>query len=128
MISSYAFPGCILVLKLFFKVFVDQKPKWIDGFRAALAFPVDVTFLAFSYGAATLTFVTADKSVQPDWKMVAILTLTVIIGAFIATKLSRHSDASLDQANYFQLITCSVLSYLCAGFILYWSIHCERLV
>jgi len=128
MLAAYGLPGCVLVLKLLFKIFVDQKPKWLDAFRAMLAFPIDMTFLSFSYGAATLTFIAASREVQPQAKDVATLTIAVIIGAFLATKCARHSDASLDEGKYFQVVVSAAGSYIVASFVLYWSLHCEQIV
>jgi hypothetical protein len=128
MLADYLLPGCVLALKLLFKIFIDQKAKWLDGFRAVLAFPVDITFLSFSYGAATLAHVTPQLNHQIEVKTVGALTLGVVVCALLTTKLSRDSDSALDDRRYPMMISLTFFSYLVAAFVLYWSLHCENMV
>lgn len=128
MLAAYGLPGCVLILKLLFKIFVDQKPRWVDAFRALLAFPVDVTFLSFSYGAATLALISAARGVQPDAKIVMTLTVAVMIFAIITTKIAKFSDVSLDEEKYVFVGLSAVCAYATAAFVLYFALHCETIV
>ncbi|MBB3474259.1 hypothetical protein [Sphingomonas sp. BK345] len=128
MLAAYGLPGCVLILKLLFKIFVDQKPRWVDAFRALLAFPVDVTFLSFSYGAATMALISAARGVQPDAKNVMTLTVAVIIFAILTTKIVKFSDASLDEEKYVLVGLSAVCAYAAAFFVLYFALHCETIV
>jgi hypothetical protein len=49
-----AFPGTVMVLKLLFKLFIEQQVKAVDIAKAILAFPIDIAFLSFSFGAAII--------------------------------------------------------------------------
>jgi len=54
MLIDMAFPGSVMLLKLFFKILIEQEAKLVDFFNAFLNFPIDIAFLSFSFSAALL--------------------------------------------------------------------------
>lgn len=122
MSADYLLPGSVLLLKLMFKLFVDQTPKLVDAFKALIAFPVDMTFLAFSFGSAALVQAQIGKAESPDVKMIISLVVFGVIFAFVTTKLARWSDSALDQNKLIASGLIAVAGYFVAVFVVYWSL------
>lgn len=119
MIADYLLPGSVLVLKLMFKLFADQSPRLVDLFKALITFPIDMTFLAFSFGAATLAH--ADGG-PPNVKTVIALVLGGVICAFLTTKLCRLADGAFDRNRLWQSGFLAVIGYVIAAAVVYSSL------
>jgi hypothetical protein len=120
MSADYVLPGSVLLLKLMFRLLVDQKPSVIDSIKAVIAFPVDMTFLLFSFGAATLAH---DQYIQknPDIRMIVSLVILGVVCAFVTTKLSRISDEQFDKNHYGWAGISGGCGYLVAVAVIYCS-------
>lgn len=122
MIADYVFPGSILFLKFMFKLFVDQKPKLLDAYRAFLSFPIDITFLSLSFGVATLGHLEPSKNTTPNFKMVISFVIISIIIAFLSTKISNYANGVLDKSCYVKSFFVGALGYIISCFVIYRSL------
>jgi hypothetical protein len=122
MSAEYLLPGSVLLLKLAFKLFVDQTPKLVDTFKALIAFPIDMTFLAFSFGSASLVQAQIGKAGSSDVKMIISLAVFGVLFAFVTTKIARWSDSALDQNKLIVSGLLALVGYFFAVFVVYWSL------
>ena len=120
MSAEYLLPGSVLLLKFLFRLLVDQSPRLVDFFKALIAFPVDMTFLAFSFGAATLVHASAGK--ESNVRMIITFVVGAVIAALVTTKLSRASDAALDRSRVVAASSITALGYAAALTVLYFSL------
>ena len=115
-----AFPGTVMVLKLLFKLFIEQQVKPVDIAKAILAFPIDIAFLAFSFGAALL-YAKPPSSIHIGTirEMFVILLLAVMI-LMICTVLAKKSDAAFTLNKFALMFLLVILAYL-ASMVAVWG-------
>lgn len=107
-----AFPGTVMVLKLLFKLFIEQSVKPVDIAKAILAFPIDIAFLSFSFGAAIL-YAKPPSSIQIGTiREMFVVLLIAIIALMIITVLAKKSDAAFTLNKYALMFLLVILAYL----------------
>lgn len=128
MAIEYVLPGSVLLLKLVFRVCVDQRFTWIDTLRAVVVFPADVAFLSFSFGAATLAQLQATGEQPIDSRFT--LTASVLCVAFVmlASVSSKASERAFDSSQFIRMAALSGTGYCLAALVLYWSLHVGALI
>jgi hypothetical protein len=123
MAAEIFLPGCVLLTKLGFKIFVDQRPAWVDAFRAILMFPADMTFLCFSYGAAALTFHEIQAGVNTKASTTIGIALVGVLFAFLTNRISRAIEAYFDEDKYFLASFLALIGYGISSFVLYAALN-----
>ena len=92
MIGEYALPGSIVLLKLGMRLFLDQEVKGLDATKAVMAFPVDLSFLAFTFGAAGLVAASQQTSAPLDMKSVSAFIASCVLLSGTVIVLCKRSD------------------------------------
>jgi hypothetical protein len=110
-LGDIAFPGFVMVLKLVSKLFVEREVSFMDALKAMVVFPIDITFLAFSFGAAIL-YAIPPQSVHTGSvkKMFAVLIACTIL-SIVVTALCRKGDKALDQSKFGTTIGWAIVTY-----------------
>lgn len=123
-----AFPGTVMVLKLFFKVCVEQQVKYLDVAKAVLAFPIDIAFLSLSFGAALLysrpPSVLQDHTIR---SMFIALFLTLVL-VLLITVLAKKSDAAYNRARYFWTFGFFFVAYVLAAVTVWGALNVGALL
>jgi hypothetical protein len=115
-------------LKLCFKIFADQKPTWFDAFKAFFAFPADLTFLSFSFGAAAAAQSTAVEMPLSQIGWVVGIALIGVAAAFITNRISKAVERAMDREKFISAIGESSIGYLIASSILYFSVSIKAII
>jgi hypothetical protein len=110
--GDIAFPGFVMLLKLVSKLFIEREVTIMDTLKAMIVFPIDIIFLAFSFGAAIL-YATPAQLIGPGSlkKMLAIVVACTVVAVLI-TALCRKGDKALDEKKYKLTITWAIPTYL----------------
>jgi hypothetical protein len=127
MLWNIAFPGSVMVLKLLFKMLIEQKLKPVDVAKAILAFPIDIAFLSFSFGAAFLYSRPITALTQDDpQKMASIIVGTIVLLA-ITTLFSRKSDDSFNVSKFGKAFLYVVFAYVLSAGAFWGALHIKAL-
>ena len=127
MLWNVAFPGSVMILKLIFKLLIENKLKAVDLAKAILAFPIDIAFLSFSFGAGLLYMRPLGTLSQDDpQKMSAIIVITIILLA-ITTFLSRKSDNSFTLSKFGTSFFYVLLAYALSAGAFWGALHIKAL-
>jgi hypothetical protein len=100
MFWEVAFPGSVMLLKLVFKITIEQQLKPVDVAKAILAFPIDIAFLSFSFGAAILyarPIATMRQDTPRDMAMMIVVAVALLV---ITTTFAKKSDASFTLSHF----------------------------
>lgn len=116
--ADYLLPGSVLILKFMFKLFVGHSPRLTDWLKALITFPVDMTFLGFSFGAATVTH--AGRA-APAGKALVVIVLVGVICAIATTVVARSAEHQLDLSRPWRSTGLTAIGYLVAGLVVYLS-------
>jgi hypothetical protein len=92
-IADIFLPAAILVVKFLCRLFIGRDVEDVEYFQALLAFPTDIAFLSFSYGAASL----ASKHSENSEKAVFAFALWILIATIVCMVLSRRSDKAFSK-------------------------------
>jgi nitric oxide reductase large subunit len=106
MVADYALPGSVIALKFLFRLSIGQQVTRVELFKAMLAFPVDLAFLAISFAAIILPYMQARPENPLSTKDVMFWFLTYIVAAFVVTILTRHSDKAFAAKEENVLLAC----------------------
>lgn len=119
--GDIAFPGIVMLLKLVSRLFVEREVSFMDAMKALVLFPIDIMFLAFSFGAAIL-YATPPEAIQVGSirTMFSFLIGCTII-AILITAFCRKSDKALDQKKFGWTIGFSAVTYMVSIIVLIQS-------
>lgn len=103
-----AFPGTVMMLKLVFKLTIEQQMKPVDVAKAVLAFPIDMAFLSFSFAAAIVY--SREDEVLHDLTLRGTIALVIssVIVLLLTTTFAKKSDAAF-TLNRFVWMFCHVI-------------------
>lgn len=96
MISDFAFPGTLLIMKFGFRVVVHREFSRVELFRTGLLFPIDVIFLAFTFCSAVLVNMQKKGHQISDVKSLMMIFCWLVIATFITIVLSRDAEKQFD--------------------------------
>lgn len=119
---DYFFPGTVLLLKLGFKIFVDQRFKWLTAARSLCVFSADLAFLCLSFGAITLSQAQKSSEHSAEAKLVMGLFALSVIALFGVTAVSRAINDAFDDEKYWLVIGLSAFGYMIALGVLWASV------
>jgi hypothetical protein len=112
MLSDLAFPCSVMVMKLLFKLAVEQEIKIVDALRALLVFPIDIAFLSFSFGAALLYAIPAQRIQSGNVRTMFIFLIIGLIGLILITVSAKKSEKLFVADNYKLMMFLSAVSYV----------------
>jgi hypothetical protein len=113
MLWEIAFPGSVMILKLVFKIVIEQQLKAVDVTKALLAFPIDIAFLSFSFGAAML-YARPVGSIAVG----TILTFAIALLA-VTTVFAKKSDQSFTLSKFGMTFVHVIVAYV-LSFVAFW--------
>lgn len=105
------FPGMVMILKLVTKLFVGRSASSFDFMKAMVVFPIDITFLALSFGAAILYATPPDQIRVGSIRLMFLFFGSCVILAVVTTALCQKSDKALDNVEPWPTIGYSVVTY-----------------
>lgn len=121
-----AFPGTVMVLKLFFKICVEQQVKYVDVAKALLAFPVDIAFLSLSFGSAVL-YAREPAGFQPETvrSMFTILLIALVL-IFVVTVVTKKSDRAFTSDSYILTFVLFAAAYSLSALTFWGALNLGR--
>lgn len=126
--GELAFPGIVMLLKLVTKLFVGRSATPFDFLKVMVVFPIDVTFLALSFGAALL-YVTPPSDIQVGTlKAMFVFFAACIILSIITTAICQKSDKFLDEWNVVRSFLYSIVTYGVSFGALITSVNVPELI
>ncbi|MCA6120346.1 hypothetical protein J6500_00280 [Bradyrhizobium sp. WSM 1704] len=101
-----------MVLKLLFKLFIEQQVKPVDVAKAILAFPIDIAFLSFSFGAAIL-YAKPPSTIHTGTvrEMFVVLLLSIMV-LMLCTVLAKKSDMAFTLNKFAMMFLLVILAYV----------------
>jgi hypothetical protein len=120
MMWDIAFPGTVMLLKLVFKITIEQQIKPVDVAKAVLAFPIDIAFLAFSFGAALLYARPLGVMHTNGIRQMFVALVVAIILLVITTVFSKKSDNAFTLEK-FKMTFLHVLVAYVLSFVAVWG-------
>ena len=117
-----------MLLKLATKLFVGRSAKPFDLFKALVVFPIDMTFLALSFGAALLYARAPSQINAGSVKAMFVFFGFCAILTIVTTALCQKSDKSLDEWKVFDAILYSMVTYAVSFSALITSLSIPELI
>lgn len=118
MYIEFAFPLVVLTIKLAFKLFVGHTLDRVTTAKTFIAFPVDVAFTAFSFGAASLSH---GSDARLDARAVIAMTLAGVAIALFITWCTREAERAFDRDAYWPVVLLTGLGYLLSFVLVTYS-------
>ena len=126
--GDIAFPGIVMLLKLVSKLFVEREVSVMDAAKALVAFPVDIVFLAFSFGAAILYATPPETIKVGNIKTMFSFMAGCIVIAIVITAFCRKGDKALDQKRFVIMGAFMVFTYVASIYVLLRSFTIGELI
>lgn len=124
------FPGSVMLLKFIFKLLIEQEVRLSDALKALLNFPLDLAFLAFSFGAAILYSMPASAPALQVATMKAILgsMIAAIVVLSILAMMCRKSDKAFTGERLLSAFAIGVSSYAVSLLTVYLALNIKGIV
>jgi hypothetical protein len=109
---AIAFPGTVMLLKLLFKLTIEQEIGAVDVAKALLAFPVDIAFLSFSFGAALLYARPVSELHDSTLRQMFVALVIAIVLLVCTTLFSKKSDKAFTREQFIRTSIHILIAYL----------------
>jgi hypothetical protein len=123
-----AFPGTVLLLKLVFKTVIEQQMKPVDVAKAMLAFPIDIAFLAFSFGAAILYSRPPAQIANGTLRDMFIAIVAAIILLASTTAFSKKSGEAFTRERFVMTFVHIIPAYALSLLTLWAALHAAEII
>jgi hypothetical protein len=123
MLGELGFPGSVMLIKLLFKMFIEQEVRRVDCLKAILNFPVDIAFLSLSFGSAILLAAEARSTVSSAGKTLLAFVVAALILSFLVTVMCKRSDRAFTADRNRASVGWAFLGYFLAFVVLFASIE-----
>lgn len=125
---EYALPGSVLLIKLAYRLAVDQRPGVYDLARAAILFPLDIAFLSLSFGAASIVHANhGGAEVSIHVQFFASVILAFVAGLVGVTVLTKRAEDQFEKVHYIATSILTSVGYITATFLLVCSLNIWRI-
>jgi hypothetical protein len=120
--ADYILPGTVVLLKLFFRLFVGHSASRIEIAKAALAFPIDLAFLAISFSAVFLGYMQS-RAVSPlsTGATLGIFVLYILAGGTVALFVKK-ADGAFVMDRHLIMIAWNIPAYFISTLAIFFSI------
>lgn len=127
--ADIIFPGSVMLLKFFFKLLIEGELRLSDALKALLTFPLDLAFLAFSFGAAILYSIPATTTVQvATMKLIFSLVIAAVVILSILVMMCKKSDKEFTGERLAPAFFIAVASYLISFVVVYFALNIKGIV
>lgn len=118
MVFELAFPGAILAIKFFTKLFVYRKPDMADAMKAFVALPVDIVFIGAAFALASILQIGGGAAgTLHQWA--ALIFAGLICLAILTTFGWQLCEAWFAEKHFFRLGLLLVANLLVPLFAIY---------
>jgi hypothetical protein len=118
-----AFPGSVMLLKLLFKITIEQQLKAVDLTKAIIAFPIDIAFLSFSFGAAILYSRPTSGMRADSLRDMFVALVVAVILLLITTVFSKKSDTAFTTYKKGMTFLHVLVAYLFSFGAMWGALH-----
>lgn len=126
LLADYMLPGIIMLLKFAMRMSTDSETNAADTARALIVFPIDIAFLALSYGSAVLYSAPPNDINQNTMKIIIIIILIAIFLLFPVTLLAKKAERSFVLEKQWKCLSLVTLAYILAFSVASLSISVGR--
>lgn len=128
MVGEYVLPGSLVLLKLGMRLFLDQEVTRVDATKAAMAFPVDLAFLAFTFGAAGMVAAAQQAADPIDMKSAAAFMVSCALLGGAVIVLCKRSDKAFMREKNVAAGVLTGLSYTASAFVVIWALAVSNML
>jgi hypothetical protein len=122
MLADYILPATVVLLKLFFRLYAGHSANKVDFAKVALAFPIDLAFLAISFSAIFLGFMQSRLPDPLSTRAVLGIFLLYVLAAGCVTVLVRKSDGAFVVDRHWASIAWTLPAYFISLVTIFLSI------
>ena len=111
---EFLLPGTVVLFKSALRLMVDRQVTGLLFAKAFLAFPIDITFLSFSYGAALLISAQHRGASWPTGFLLGLIVAYALLGTLInlaCSKADRAFDAERNWVTFFISLGCYIFAF-----------------
>jgi len=94
------------------KLFVDQQVRGIDLLRAFLMFPIDLAFLALSFGVAVFSYVQTKNNTAVNSEGLLVIFVVFVIANLIVIAVAKKSDKAFVEERKGWMVALVVPGYV----------------
>jgi hypothetical protein len=121
--GGIVFPGTVLLLKLAFKLTIEQELDAVDVAKALLSFPVDIAFLSFSFGAALLYAKPVSEMHDGTVRNMFVALILAVILLVCTTVFSKKSDKAFTLERFWKSGFLVFVSYVFSFLALFGAMN-----
>jgi hypothetical protein len=126
--GDITFPGFVMLLKLASKLFIEREVSFMDAMKAMVVFPIDIIFLAFSFGAAIL-YATPVQIIKPgNIKTMFCIVVACITVSILITAFCKKGDRALDQKKFMITLGWATITYFSSVLALVYSLGIGKIL
>jgi hypothetical protein len=125
---EFVLPAALLILKFCMKLWIDKSANWVDFLRALLAFPIDVAFLALSFGSALIYGLPAGVLNSGSLKKILTYVVLAVTVCAAVTFCCRQADDAFVNKRHFKMLVCGSAALFCSVVTLLYSLNVTEFV
>jgi hypothetical protein len=101
------------------KLYIHQDVKGVELARALLMFPIDMAFLALSFGVGIFTYLQAQNNKIANTGNIIGILILYLSAIIIIIILSKRSDRAFVDSQNWRVVIFTIMSYFMSLFSMY---------